>query len=81
MKHQSLIAVIVLTLVYWGWESRAAGNIRVDLLLIYPFLFFAYIYFLWPRFRWLAVVFSFLLMAINFGFFVMSYSWFHKYPG
>ena len=81
MKHRSYIGVTVLTLMYWGWESQASGNIRVDLLLIYPFLFFGYVYFLWQRCRWLSILYSLLLMVLNCGFFVMSYSWFHKHPG
>ena len=73
--------VLVLTLGYWAWESRVAGNIRVDLLALYPILFFAYISLLWPRLKWLAIVAALLLMAVNIGFFIMSYSWFHKSPG
>jgi hypothetical protein len=81
MKNSAYGGIILLTIAYWMWESRASGNIRVDLLLMYPLLFCGYIYFLWPRFRWLSVLFSSLLMALNFGYFVMSYSWFHKHPG
>jgi hypothetical protein len=77
----SWAAALVLTLGYWAWESRAAGNIRIDLLALYPILFFAYISLLWPRLKWLALVPALLLMAVNVGFFVMSYSWFHKNPG
>jgi hypothetical protein len=77
----SWAGVLVLTLGYWAWESQAAGNIRVDLLALYPILFFAYISLLWPRLRWLALVPALLLMAVNIGFFMMSYSWFHKNPG
>jgi hypothetical protein len=77
----SLAAVVTTTLVYWAWETQASGNIRVDLLLIYPILFFSYILFLWHRFRWLSIVYSLLLMGLNFGFSMMSYSWFHKNPG
>jgi hypothetical protein len=81
MRRSSYIGLVLSTLAYWAWESRAAGNIRVDLLIIYQFLFFGYIYFLWRRFRWLSIVLSFLFMGVNFGYFVMSYSWFHKNPG
>ena len=77
----SWAGVVVFTLGYWAWESRAAGNIRVDLLLPYPILFFAYISLLWTRLRWLALVPALLLMAANVGFLMMSYSWFHKNPG
>jgi hypothetical protein len=73
--------VLVLTVGYWAWESRAAGNIRVDLLVLYPILFFAYIWLLWPRLRWLGLLAALLLMALNVGFLVMSNAWFHKNPG
>jgi len=81
MGKSSYTGVIVSTLAYWGWESRASGNIRIDLLLIYPLLFFGYICFLWPRFRWLSILISLFLMALNLAFFSHSYSWFHKNPG
>ena len=77
----SWAAVLVLTLGYWAWESRTAGNIRVDLLVLYPILFFAYIWLLWPQLKWLALLSALLLMAVNVGFLVMSYEWFHKNPG
>jgi hypothetical protein len=80
-RQLSWAAVLVLTVGYWAWESRAAGNIRVDLLALYPILFFTYIRLLWPQLRWLALLAALLLMAVNAGFFVMSYSWFHKNPG
>ena len=81
-RQQAFTAsIVLLTLTYWTWESRAGGNIRVDLLLIYPTLFLAYILFLWDRLKWLSIVVSLLLMTINYGFFAMSYLWFHKYPG
>jgi len=81
MTKSSYIGIIVSTLVYWLWESRTAGNIRLDLLLIYPILFLGYTYWLWARFRWWSVIISFLFMGLNFGFFVVSYSWFDKNPG
>ena len=77
----SYTGIMVATLAYWGWESRAAGNIRIDLLLIYPFLFFYYLRVLWPRFRWFSAVISLCLMALNLIFFVLSYSLFHKNVG
>ena len=70
-----------MTLAYWAWESYAQGDIRVDLLLIYPLLFLGYIYVLWPRLRWWSIAVSLLFMTANYGFFTKSYSWFHKYPG
>lgn len=73
--------VVILTLLYWLWESQVSGNIRIDLLLIYPLLFVAYAGLLWRRCRWWSLAVSLLLMAINFGFFIMSYAWFQKHPG
>lgn len=78
---QAVIIPVLLTLAYWYWESRAAGNIRVDLLLIYPFLFATYMICLWRRFKWYALLLAGIFMALNFGFFIQSYSWFNKYPG
>lgn len=31
--------ILLPTIIYWWWESQAEGNIRVDLLIIYPVLF------------------------------------------
>jgi hypothetical protein len=81
MGKSSYAGVIVSTLAYWGWESRASGNIRIDLVFIYPLLFYWYMRFLWPRFRWLSILISLLLMALNLFFFTHSYSWFHKSLG
>ena len=77
----SNVGILLLTLGYWAWETQAAGNIRVDLLLIYPVLFLTYVLLFWRRLKGLSVIPSLLLMAINYGFFMKSYSWFHKYPG
>lgn len=76
-----VVLTIALTALYWFWEARAEGNIRVDLLLIYPLLFTCYAVSLWPKLRFWSLLAAFGLMAINFGFFVMSYSWFDKNPG
>ena len=81
MRRSPWYSVTGITLGYWAWESCASGNIRVDLLLIYPLLFIGYIYLLWHRIRWWAIAVSALLMIMNYGFFAKSYSWFHKYPG
>lgn len=74
-------SALVLTLVYWLWESQAGGNIRVDLLLFYPAMFLGYILFFWDRLRWFSPLASLLLMAVNVGFFRMSYHWFDKSYG
>ena len=82
--RSSLISVSVdlaLTALYGVWESRTGGNIRVDLLLIFPALFSSYLVALWPRFRYWSIPIAATLMAINFGYFVISYRLFDKYPG
>jgi hypothetical protein len=76
-----IFGVIGLTLAYWFWESKASGNIRVDLILIYPLLFVGYLILLWRRIRWWALLVTLVLMALNFGFFINSYEWFDKNPG
>lgn len=59
----------------------AAGNIRIDLLLIYPALFTIYLVGLWPRRRWRAVPVAIGIMAINVLNAIASYPLFDKYPG
>lgn len=81
MKHRSLLLVLGVTGTYWAWESRAQGNIRVDLLLIYPLLFGVYVFVFWKRFRWASLGLALLLMAVNAAFFVNSAAWFDKRPG
>jgi hypothetical protein len=77
----SVSVAVILTALYWLWESRTGGNIRVDLLLIFPALFSCYLATLWPRFRYWSIPIAVSLMAINFGYFVISYKLFDKYPG
>lgn len=77
----SYAVAVGLTLVYWLYESQAGGNIRIDLLLFHPALFACYTVLFWWRLKWLAVIPALVLMALNFGFFIKSYSWFDKYPG
>jgi hypothetical protein len=76
-----LASAALLTLAYWTWEAQAAGNIRADLILLYPFLFGSYLMFFWRMLKWKALIPALALMAANVGFFIMSYSWFGKYPG
>ncbi|TWU35834.1 hypothetical protein Q31b_52690 [Novipirellula aureliae] len=64
-----------ITVVYWIWESRTGGNIRVDLLLFYPVLFGLYLYSL-QRLGWLSAIITLLLMVANYCFFAISYSLF-----
>jgi hypothetical protein len=76
-----IVVVAVVTLLYWFWESRAEGDIRVDLVLIYPALFVCYMAALWPRFRWYAILVALSLMILNIAFAANSYRWFGKNPG
>ncbi|WP_292758034.1 MULTISPECIES: hypothetical protein [unclassified Methylophaga] len=71
----------VVTLLYWYWESKTSGNIRIDLFLIYPVLTAIYMIALWSKFRIYAVFISLVLMIINFIFFMISYDLFNKNPG
>ncbi len=80
-KNFSYASALSLTLAYWTWEAQAHGNIRVDLILLYPLMFGSYIMFFWHMLRWRSLLPALALMALNFGFFAMSYSWFDKYPG
>jgi hypothetical protein len=73
--------IVLSTLLYWFWESRAEGNLRIDLFLIYPVLLAIYIRALWKGFRYLAVPLALLIMLANAFFFVLSYDLFGKYPG
>jgi len=75
-----IICSTVMTLLYWVWESQAGGNIRVDLVLGYPLLFGLYNYFL-QRLGWLSLIPSFAIMALNYCFFVISYTLFDKPVG
>lgn len=81
LSNINFIVLIGFTLVYWYWESRAEGNIRVDLLLIYPFLFLTYIITLWSRFKYYSLLMAIGLMALNFFFLMISYDLFNKHPG
>jgi uncharacterized membrane-anchored protein YitT (DUF2179 family) len=77
----SIVFIIIPTLLYWYWESIASGNIRIDLLLIYPALFTVYVASLWKRYRYYSVLISTLIMVVNIVFFIFSYILFGKYPG
>lgn len=70
-----------LTILYWYWESQAEGNIRIDLLLIYPVLFVSYLICLWPRFKFYSLLIALGLMGFNIGFFIISYDLFNKHLG
>lgn len=76
-----IIFITIITALYWLWETKAEGNIRVDLLLLYPFLFISYIIALWPKFRALSIVIAAILMVINIYFSIISYDLFDKLRG
>lgn len=73
--------VLFSTLLYWVWESQAEGNIRIDLLLLYPILFAIYIWAFWKRYKLYSIVFSVGLMTLNIIFFMSSYELFGKNLG
>jgi hypothetical protein len=75
------IPSMIVTALYWAWESRTGGNIRIDLLLIYPALALFYLFDLWPRFRFWSLLIAAGLMALDLGFFIISYPLFRKHPG
>lgn len=77
----AIIWLVIITIFYWYWESQAEGNIRVDLLVIYPLMFFAYLLLLWQQFRYYALLISLGLMLMNVLFFMLSYDVFDKHPG
>lgn len=78
MKTLSFKIAVLLTSLYWFWESKAEGNIRIDLLLIFPILTVVYIYALWRKFKFWAILIAIALMAINVLYFQLSYSIFDK---
>lgn len=75
----SIVLIIISTLLYWYWESIAQGNIRIDLLVIYPVLFAVYLISLWRRYGFYSLLISALLMVLNIIYFVFSYELFDKY--
>lgn len=81
LKKKYLFLSAAATLLYWYWESIASGNIRVDLLIIYPVLYTMYTVTLWNKFRWYSLFISAILMGINIVVMIISYSLFGKNPG
>ncbi len=81
ISRAAISYVLIPTLLYWVWESQAEGNIRIDLLLLYPLLYMIYSFALWSRFHWYAFLLSMLLMLINLVYATLSYDLFDKYPG
>lgn len=76
-----LILIILTTAGYWFWESQAEGNIRIDILVLYPLMSLIYLWALWQWLKFKAIIVCLLLLAINYGFLMISYDLFDKFPG
>lgn len=76
-----LVVAGISTALYWFWESRAEGNIRIDLIVIYPVLFSLYMSCFWKRYKFYSILIALSFMAVNTLFLVYSYSLFGKNPG
>lgn len=81
ITKSTTLLLSLLTLLYWGWESQAEGNIRVDLLVIYPLLFISYLCVSWKSCRFYSFLIAIVLMLLNIAFFMLSYDLFGKSPG
>ena len=81
LSSNSIVIIIVFTLLYWYWESIAEGNLRIDLFIIYPVLFAIYSKSLWRKYGFYSLLISTLIMILNIVFFAYSYELFDKYPG
>lgn len=75
------IGTLLFTLAYWFWETQAGGNIRIDLLLLYPILFSLYIISFREKLKWWSLFAALTLMVLNILFFTLSYSFFDKSSG
>ncbi|NKC00727.1 MAG: hypothetical protein GKR90_19840 [Pseudomonadales bacterium] len=75
------LTTLVVTVLYWIWESQAEGNIRIDLLLLYPILIVLYTSIWWSKLKWKALIITAGAMLLNVGFFLVSYDLFGKHPG
>lgn len=60
------------TLAYWVWEFFSKGGVRLDILVIFPYLALVYVMFLWPRWKWWSLLWAILLMAGNIAYFGLS---------
>ncbi len=80
-KSIPLWAVAVVTLLYWYWESRAEGNIRADLLFIFPALLLLYLKAFMIKFGKKGIIFALLLATLNCAFAYYSYQLFGKNIG
>ena len=79
--NKRFLIVIIITFIYWLWESKAEGNIRIDLIICYPVLLLIYFVSLMSMGKFKALVLTIILMIINFGFMMISYELFNKNPG
>lgn len=73
--------ILVPTFAYWAWEIIASGNIRIDLILIYPILFIIYIKTLWRTKKVYSIFIAIAFMIINILYSILSYEIFNKYHG
>ncbi|MCP4913601.1 MAG: hypothetical protein GY909_10820 [Oligoflexia bacterium] len=80
-KKQRIIVTLVLFSLYAIWEANAEGNIRIDIIIIYPILFILYAATWWKEYKWKALFISFILSAFQYGFMILSYPLFNKYYG
>ncbi len=69
----SVIFIISITLLYWYWEAIAEGDIRIDLLVIYPAIFVSYLVSLWKKYGYYSILISTNMMLINIVYFILSY--------
>ena len=81
MGKLRLLIILAVTALYWFWESHAEGNIRIDLLVIFPLLALFYLWALWKWLKWQAFIVCFILMGLNYMFMTASYELFNKFPG
>jgi hypothetical protein len=82
-KNQKLRFFIALSmsLLYWIWECQVSGNIRVDLLFIYPSLLIIYLGCLWPNFKFKSILMAIFLMLINIAVMILTYKFLNKRLG
>jgi|GEM_PF-3968174 len=74
-KNHFVVGVcLFFTLAYWAWEMyiKSSGyDIRIDLIIIYPFLFCIYAITFWPSFKWKSLGMATLGIVINILFFIL----------
>lgn len=66
------VMVAMNTVAYWVWEFFSKGGVRLDILVIFPYLTLVYALFLWPKMKWWSLLATFLLIAVNVTYFALS---------